>query len=81
MLKTQHIFRLDHKYKGPFIIKAVTPTNVIIKVKDDSAAEELCVSQQSVLLCSCAIDSVDRAYKEYEKEAQVTEKSSREQHG
>ena len=51
MVKTQPRFRLDRKYKGPFKIKGVTPTNVIIRLKDDSTAEELCVSCQRVSLC------------------------------
>ena len=54
MLKTQSRF-LDRKYKGPFIIEAVIPTNVVIQLKDDSAAEELCVCRQCVLLCSSEI--------------------------
>lgn len=52
MLKTQPRFRLDRKYKGPFIVKSVTPTNVVIQLKDDSTAEELYVSRQRVSLCS-----------------------------
>ena len=52
MLKTQPRFRLDRKYKGPFIVKSVTPTNVVIQLKDDSTAEELYMSRQRVSLCS-----------------------------
>ena len=52
MLKTQPRFRLDWKYKGPFIVKSVTPTNVVIQLQDNSTAEELYVSRQRVSLCS-----------------------------
>ena len=53
MLKTQPRFCLDYKYKGPFIIKAVTPTptNVVIRLKDDSAAKNY-VYLSSVYHCA-----------------------------
>ena len=51
MLKTQPGFCLDRKYKGPFKIKVVTPTNVIIQLKDDSTAEEtVCLSLTCILV-------------------------------
>ena len=48
MLKIQPRFRLDRKYKGSFIVKSVTPTNVVIQLKDDSTAEKLyvCITVQ-----------------------------------
>ena len=51
MLKTQTSFCSDRKYKGPLIIKSVTPMNVIIQLKGDSTAEELCISHR-VSLCN-----------------------------
>ena len=58
---TPKIF-LDYKYNGPFIVKAVTPTNVIVQLKGDSIAEELYVSQQHALLCSIIIVIAHQLY-------------------
>ena len=51
MLKTEPRFRLDRSYKGPFKIKSLTSTNVIIRLKNDNTAEELNVSRQRLSLC------------------------------
>ena len=51
MLKTEPRFRLDHSYKGPFVIKSLTSTNAVIQLKDDVSAEVLNVSRQRLSLC------------------------------
>ena len=51
MLKTQRRFCLDRKYKGPFVIKSVTSTNVIIQLMDNNTAEELYVYHCVVVKC------------------------------
>ena len=52
MLKTAPRFRLDRSFKGPFIVKTVTPTNAVIQLKDDAHAELINVSRQKLSKCN-----------------------------
>ena len=45
MLKTEPRFKLDHSFKGPFVVKSLTSTNVVIQLKDDDTAELVNVSR------------------------------------
>ena len=39
MLKVQPKYKLDRKYKGPFVIKSLTNTNAVIQSIDHSSEE------------------------------------------
>ena len=52
MLKTAPRFRLDRSFKGPFIMKTVTPTNAVIQLKDDETVELINVSRQRLSKCN-----------------------------
>ena len=51
MLKVQPKYKLNRRYKGPFIIKTLTDTNVVIQVQRDPNAEEINVTQQQLSKC------------------------------
>ena len=52
MHKTAPSFRLDRSFKGPFVVKTVTPTNAVILLKDDSHANLINVSRQRLSKCN-----------------------------
>ena len=56
MLKTQPRFRLDRSFKGPFIVKTVTPTNAVIQLKGDDSAELINVSRQRLSKCNVGME-------------------------
>jgi len=51
MLKVQPKYKLDRRYKGPFVIKSLTNTNAVIYIKGDKNPEELNVSRQCLSKC------------------------------
>ena len=52
MLSVQPKFKLDRRFKGPFVIEPLTATNAIIRVKGDSHSELWNVSGQRLSKCS-----------------------------
>ena len=52
MLSVQPKFKLDRRFKGPFVIESLTATNAIIRVKGDSHSEPWNVSRQRLSKCS-----------------------------
>ena len=52
MLSVEPKFKLDHRFKGPFVIESLTATNAIIRVKGDSHSEPWNVSRQRLSKCS-----------------------------
>ena len=57
MLKVQPKFKLDRKYKGPFVIKSITNTNAVIHSKDPSH-KEMNVSIQRLSKCGGSMSKV-----------------------
>ena len=57
MLKTEPRFKLDRSFKGPFVVKSLTTTNGMIKLKDDDTAELLNVSRQRLSRCEPAMSA------------------------
>ena len=57
MLKTEPWFKLDHSFKGPFVVKSLTSTNAMIQLKDDDTTELLNVSRQWLSCCDLAISA------------------------
>ena len=55
MLKVQPQFKLDRTFKGPPVIKSLSPTNAMIQVQGDSSADVLNVSRQRLSLCGPAM--------------------------
>jgi len=58
MLKVEPQFKLDRTFKGPFVIKSLSPTNAMIQVQGDSSAHVLNVSRQRLSLCGPAMAGV-----------------------
>jgi len=58
MLKVEPQFKLDRTFKGPFVIKSLSPTNAMIQVQGDCSAGVLNVSRQRVSLCGQAMAGV-----------------------
>ena len=56
MMKTQPQFHLDRSFKGPFIVKTVTPTNAVIQLKGDNSAELINVSRQRLSKCNVGME-------------------------
>ena len=56
MLNLQPKYKLDRRYKGPFIIRTLTDTNAVIHVQGDPNAEELNVTQQWSSKCVKAME-------------------------
>ena len=52
MLSAQPKFKLDRRFKGPFVIESLTGTNAIIRVKGDKQSEPWNVSRQRLSKCS-----------------------------
>ena len=57
MLKVQPKYKLDRRYKGPFVIKSLTDTNAVIQGKGDPSSEELNVSIQRLSKCGKAMSN------------------------
>ena len=55
MLKTAPCFQLDRSFKGPFILKTVTPTNAVVQLKDDAHVELINISRQRLSKCNTEI--------------------------
>ena len=56
MLNTAPRFRLDRSFKGPFVVKTVTPTNAVIQLKDDDNAQLINVSRQRLSKCNMEME-------------------------
>ena len=52
MLSVQPRYKLDRRFKGPFVIESLTETNAVIQVKGDKKAEPWNVSRQRLSKCS-----------------------------
>ena len=55
MLKVEPQFKLDRTFKGPFVIKSLSPTNAMIQVQGDSSADVLNVSRQSPTMADATL--------------------------
>ena len=52
MLSVQPKFKLDRRFKGPFVIESLTDTNAVIRVKGDEKGEPWNVSRQQLSNCN-----------------------------
>ena len=57
MLKVQPKYKLDRKYKGPFVIKSIADTNAVIHSKDPRS-EEIDVSIERLFKCGGGMSNV-----------------------
>ena len=57
MLKVQPKYKLDRRYKGPFVIKSLTDTNAVIQSRGDPDSEELNISRQRLSKCGGAMSN------------------------
>ena len=48
MLSVQPRYKLDRRFKGPFVFESLTKTNAVIRVKGDKSSEPWNVSRQVV---------------------------------
>ena len=52
MLSVQPKYKLDQRFKGPFVIESLTETNAVVRVKGDKSSEPWNVSRQRLSKCS-----------------------------